>query len=200
MTNGIRRTEFYGIAGVLLASIIIFGFIASNNLLASGKGTLTILVMDKPVELLELNLSIDQVGLQHDDGTWTTFETKIGVFNLLDLQEESMELLTTSVNAGGYNKIWLYVPEPVVAKYLDSEGFEQENLLNVPSGVVKIFFNPSITVASDGGTMVLIDLQPENLDSIGVSSENSLNLRPVIKAIVPVQTTEATSEPSPPAA
>ena len=176
MTTGVRRTGFYGVAGVLLASIIIIGFVASNNLLAFGMGTLKIRIMDKPVELEELWLTIDWIRIQKEDGTWEEILPDNGVFDLLTLESESMELSEDMVTEGSYNKIWLHVKE---AEPTFADPSLEGQPIEVPSDVVKIFFNPSINIQYGEETTVLIDLQPE-WDSVS----HSLNLRPVIKAVV----------------
>jgi hypothetical protein len=55
--------------------------------------------------------------------------------------------------------------------------------LRVPSDVIKVLLKPYLSLEDGGQTTVLIDLQPEDLNSIAIS--RSLNLRPVIKAVVP---------------
>jgi hypothetical protein len=54
--------------------------------------------------------------------------------------------------------------------------------LKVPSAVIKVLLKPHMELDPEGKVTVLIDLQPENLNSIAIS--HSLNLRPVIKAVV----------------
>jgi hypothetical protein len=55
--------------------------------------------------------------------------------------------------------------------------------LRVPSDTVKVLLKPHLSLDDGGQVTVLIDLQPEDLNSIAISQ--SLNLRPVIKAVVP---------------
>ncbi len=52
MSNGIRQIGLFGVAGVLVAALIIAGFVIGGNIFqVSGKGVLTIQIMDEPVEL-----------------------------------------------------------------------------------------------------------------------------------------------------
>jgi hypothetical protein len=55
--------------------------------------------------------------------------------------------------------------------------------LRVPSDTIKVVLKPHLSLEDGGQMTVLIDLQPEDLNAIAVS--HSLNLRPVIKAVVP---------------
>jgi hypothetical protein len=54
--------------------------------------------------------------------------------------------------------------------------------LNVPSNIIKVLLSPHMELDPEGQVTVLIDLQPEDLNSIAISQ--SLNLRPVVKAVV----------------
>ncbi len=52
MSNGIRQIGLFGVAGVLVAALIIAGFVIGGNIFqVSGKGFLTIQIIDEPVEL-----------------------------------------------------------------------------------------------------------------------------------------------------
>jgi len=64
------------------------------------------------------------------------------------------------------------------ATYLDESTAE----LDVPSDVIKILLKPHLSLVGGGQVTVLIDLQPDDLNTIAIS--HSLKLRPVIKAIV----------------
>jgi hypothetical protein len=69
--------------------------------------------------------------------------------------------------------------------------------LNVTSDVLKVLFKPYLSLEGGGQVTVLIDLQPDDMNAIAIS--HNLNLRPVVKAIVPKQPIEPepTIEPSP---
>jgi hypothetical protein len=86
MSSGIRQIGLFGVAGVLVAALIIAGFVIGNNVFeVSGKGVLTIQVMDKPVELDHLNMTIDWVKIQDEDENWydLTLKTEPFYFDLL---------------------------------------------------------------------------------------------------------------------
>jgi hypothetical protein len=180
MSNGKRHTGLFGAAGILVAVLIIGGFVIGGNIFqAQGKGVLTIQVMDKPVELEHLNVTIDWARIQSDDDSWVnlTLKTEPFYFDLLALQNVSETLSQTEIPAGNYSMIQLHVLT-ANATYLDGSTAE----LTVPSDVIKVLLKPHMNLESGGQVTVLIDLQPDDLNSIAIS--HSLNLRPVIKAVI----------------
>jgi hypothetical protein len=186
MGNGIRQLGLFGVAGVLVAALIIAGFVIGENVLtgdngpeASGKSTLTIKIMDKPVELDHLNMTIDWVKIQDEDENWYDLTLKVEpfYFDLLSLQNVSETLSETELSAGNYTKIWMHV---LTANATYPDGTVAD--LKVPSSTIKVLLKPHLSLEGGGQMTVLIDLQPEDLNAIAVSQ--SLNLRPVIKAVV----------------
>ncbi len=178
MSNGIKHVSLFGAAGVLVAALIIAGFVIGGNFLASAKGVLTIEIMDKPVELQHLNVTIDWARIQGADETWTdlTLKTEPFYFDLLSLQNVSETLSETEIPAGNYTMIELHVLT-ANATYVDNT----DGNLTVPSDVIKVLLKPHLNLEGGGQVTVLIDLQPD-MNSIAVSE--SLNLRPVIKAVI----------------
>ncbi|MCW4046337.1 MAG: DUF4382 domain-containing protein [Candidatus Bathyarchaeota archaeon] len=181
MANETRRIGLFGVTGILIAVVIIAGFVIANNVFqVSGKGTLTIRVMDKPVELKNLNVTIDWARIQDQNGNWINLmlRTEPFYFDLLSLQNVSETLSETAIPAGNYTMISMHVLT-ANATYLDDSTVD----LNVPSAVIKVLLKPQLNLEDGGQVTVLIDLQPDDLNSIAIS--HSLNLRPVIKAVVP---------------
>jgi len=181
MSNGIRHIGLFGAAGILVAALIIAGFAIGGTIFqVSGKGVLTILIMDKPVELLHLNMTIDWVKIKGQDENWynLTLKSEPFYFDLLALQNVSETLSETEIPAGNYTMIWMHV---LTANATYTDGTDAN--LTVPSDVIKVLLKPPLSIESDSQVTVFIDLQPEDLNSIAIS--RSLNLRPVIKAIVP---------------
>lgn len=184
MTNG-KSTISHGAAGLLIAVVIIAGFVAGNYLFQPVKGTLTIMIMDDPVTLKNLNMTIDWVKIKDDAGNW--YDLTIAnpnaegtfYFDLLKLQNVSETLSVTEIPAANYTAIWIHVLTANATK-LDDTPIDP---LNVPSNVTKVLLKPYLNLEADGQVTVLIDLQPENMETIAIN--HSLNLRPVIKAIVP---------------
>jgi hypothetical protein len=181
MSNEARRIGLFGVTGVLVAVVIIAGFVIATTVFqSSGKGTLTIQIMDKPAELKNLNVTIDWVRIQGQDGNWInlTLKAEPFYFDLLSLQNVSETLSATEIPAGNYTMISMHVLTANATK-LDNSTAD----LNVPSDVIKVLLKPQLNLEDGGQVTVLIDLQPDDLSSIAISQ--SLNLRPVIKAIVP---------------
>ena len=180
MSNGIRQVGLFGVAGILVAALIIAGFVISGTVFqGSSKGVLTIQIMDKPVELEHLNMTIDWVKIQDQDENWhdLTLKSEPFYFDLLTLQNVSETLSETEIPAGNYTKIWMHV---LTANATYPDGTVAD--LRVPSDTIKVLLKPYLSLESDGQVTVLIDLQPEDLNSIAIS--RNLNLRPVIKAMV----------------
>ena len=178
-----RKLGLFGVSGVLVAMLIIAGFVFAGNFLqASGEGLLTVRVMDKPVELDHLWLKIDSVSVQDEEGNWVPLELVLtDRFDLLELQSVSTTLSENLLPAGTYSTIRIHVSEGDC--FVVFAGDPEEVPLKVPSNVLKVSFEPELTILDGESTTVIVDLQPEDIDSIAVS--NSTNLRPVIKAIVP---------------
>jgi hypothetical protein len=164
-----------------VAALIIAGFVIGGNIFqVSGKGVLTIQIMDEPVELEHLNMTIDWVKIQDQDENWynMTLKSEPFYFDLLALQNVSETLSETEIPAGNYTKIWMHV---LTANATYPDGTNAT--LTLHSDVIKVLLKPHLSLEGGGQVTVLIDLQPEYLNSIAIS--RSLNLRPVIKAIVP---------------
>jgi hypothetical protein len=191
MSNGIRQVGLFGVAGILVAALIIAGFVISGTVFqdssngggavfqGSNKGVLVIQIMDKPVELEHLNMTIDWAKIQDQDENWhnLTLKSEPFYFDLLALQNVSETLSETEIPAGNYTKIWMHVLT-ANATYPDGTVVD----LRVPSDTIKVLLKPYLSLEGGGKVTVLIDLQPEDLNSIAIS--RNLNLRPVIKAMV----------------
>jgi hypothetical protein len=139
--------------------------------------------MDAPVELEHLNMTINWVRIQDADENW--FDLKLAhadadgnfYFDLLSLQYVSKTLSVNEVPEGNYTMIWIHVLT-VNATYPNGDTAD----LNVPSDTIKVLLKPHLSLEGGGQVTVLIDLQPEDLNTIAISQ--SLNIRPVVKAIV----------------
>ena len=189
MAEDKRHAGIYGAAGILVAILIIAGIVSSGFQIpslrlpsfVSDKGTLIIKIMDKPVRLKHLNLTIDWVKIQNQSDQWVNLTIKEGApfyFDLLALQNVTETLSETPIPAGNYSKIHMHILT-ANATYLDGT----TETLRVPSEVIKVLLKPHIKMESEGSVAVIIDLQPTDLETIAIS--HSLNLRPVIRAVVP---------------
>jgi len=188
MAEDMRHRGVYGAAGILVAILIIGGIVTSGFQIpslrlpsfVSDKGTLIIKIMDKPVTLKHLNLTIDWVKIKNQSDQWIPLDIKGDepfYFDLLALQNVSETLSETQIPAGNYSMIQMHILT-ANATYLNGE----TKPLTVPSKVIKVILKPHIRMESESSITMLIDLQPEDLKAIAIS--HSLNLRPVIKAVV----------------
>ena len=187
MAVSAKKVGLYGTVGFLVAALIIGGIaIAGFKIpafkppgMVADKGTLIIKIMDKPVELEHLNITIDWIRIKGQKN-WTNLEIKGErpfYFDLLALQNVTETLSETSIQAGNYTMIKMHVLT-ANATYPDGNTTE----LNVPSDVIKVVLKPHLKMEPNGYITVLVDLQPDDLKSIAVS--RNLNLRPVIRARV----------------
>ena len=190
MTNGVKKTVLYAGTGIL-AAILIISTVGFSGLKfpslkfpdfwnpPSNKGALTILVMDKPVELKHLNITIDWLKIKDQDENWhnLTLISSPFYFDLLMLQNVSETLSVTEIPTGNYTAIWMHV---LTANVTYPDGSTDD--LNVPSDIIRLLLKPHLKMEVGGAITVLIDLQPDDIKTIAIS--RNLNLRPVVKAIV----------------
>jgi hypothetical protein len=186
MENGSRKIGLRIFAGFLVAITIIVAVFASGITLPSQKvrtGRLIVLLMDAPVDLYQLNvtitdLEVHKVGQEDDeDGEWIALiENEEITFDLLEYQNgKTLELASEIIDAGTYNKIRMYVSE-ANASY--AEYPENPVPLRVPPGKIDVITEFELV---EGGTrIVVIDMEP---DWVAISKNN--NLRPVLKASIP---------------
>jgi len=188
MAEDMQPARVYGATGILVAILIIAGIVTSGFQISSlrlpsfvsDRGTLIIRVMDKPVTLKHLNLTIDWVKIKDQSDQWIYLDIKGGApfyFDLLALQNVSETLSETQIPAGNYSMIRMHI-STANATYLDGETAQ----LRVPSDVIRVILKPHMRMESESSITVLLDLQPQDLEAIAIS--HSLNLRPVIKAVV----------------
>jgi hypothetical protein len=188
MTNEKRKMGLYGASGVLVAALIIASVVISGVTIPSLKlpmfmpktGTLIIKIMDKPVPLKHLNVTIDSLSIQGQDENWTDLELIGGepvYFDLLELQNVTMTLSETEISTGNYTMIKMHI-KTANATYTNGDVIEK---LKVPSGYIRVLLKPHLEMKSGGFITVTIDLEPD-LSQIAIS--HSLNLKPVMKALV----------------
>lgn len=191
MADHSRNLGIYGAVGVLVAALIIASVVVGGAYfpslrlpsIASDKGRLIIEVMDKPVNLKHLNITIDRLSIQRvENGTeeWIDLELLGGApiyFDLLALQNVTMTLSDIEIPVGNYTQLKMHV---LTANATDSDGVHFE-LRKVPSGYIRVLFKPHLEMKSAESVTVIIDLEPDTA-KIGISQ--SLNLKPTMKAII----------------
>jgi len=182
-----KKAGLYGTVGILVAALIIGGIAAAGfNIpalklpsMVADKGRLIIQIMDKPVDLKNLYLTIDSLSIQNGEGGWTDLELLEDLeqpFDLLALENVVMTLSDTEIPAGTYTMIKMHVLS-ASATYVDDNTEE----LRVPSEHIKVLLKPDLEMKNGGEITVTIDLEP---DTATIAISHSLNLKPVLKAMV----------------
>ena len=191
MENNIRSLGLRAVAGILVATLIIVGVLwsgvtlpNSENIpsLGTQQGTLTVLLIDAPVELHQLNVTVTQlevhrVGEGENDGEWIElWKDEAGItFDLLALQDgNSLQLASENLDPGNFSKIRMFVSE-ANASYIDD--IDTTIPLKVPSGKIDVIVKFELKETDE--VIVIIDMQA---DWIAIS--NSMTFRPVLKATV----------------
>lgn len=177
--------------GILVAVLIIAGFVVGGvrfpslrlPSMISDKGRLVIEIMDKPVELKHLNITIDSLSIQRvgdDVESWMDLELLFGepiYFDLLALQNVTLTLSEAEIPAGNYTMIKMHVLT-ANATYPDGQTVE---LQKVPSEHIKVLLKPHLEMKSDDSIKITIDLEP---DTAKIAISQTLNLKPTMKAMV----------------
>jgi len=187
MADEIRDLGIFAAAGILVAVLIIGGFVAGGihfpslrlPSMISDKGRLIIQIMDKPVNLTHLNITIDSLSIQDGEGNWTDLQLLGGepiYFDLLALENVTMTLSDTKIPAGNYTMLKMHV---LTANATKTNG-EIIDPLNIPSSDIRVLLKPHLEMESESSITVTIDLEPD--PKIAIS--HSLNLKPVLKAMV----------------
>jgi hypothetical protein len=178
-----KKLTIYSATGISLAIVIIAAIFASGIIPQNSTttnvpmGKLFVSIKDAPVDLKNLNVTIDELYVHNDDNsTWIKLNFTEGkqavYFDLLALQNVTKELSVSDVPAGNYSKIRLHVISANATFFDNSTA-----TLNVPSERLDIIIK--FEVQKDQATELLIDMQA---DWVAISKSN--NLRPILKATV----------------
>lgn len=182
-----KKSGLYAASGVLIAATIIAGIFASGIPFPSNikTGKLIVLITDAPVDLKSLDLTVDSLSIQDSNGNWIDLTLKGEedgkvTFNLLELNGVTMELSETDgIQEGKYTMLKMHVSEAMATHQDDTS-----EPLKVPSEYLKVLLKPPLEIDEGETNIVLIDLEPD-LSTIVISQ--SLNLKPVVKAIFQVE-------------
>jgi hypothetical protein len=178
-----RNLALNAVVGVAVAALIIAGIFASGIRLPTARtGTLLVLLTDAPVELEELNMTIESFATHHVEDGWRTIDllNPEQEFNLLALQDGvTMKLaLDPEMNTGTYNKIRLTIVENSVTALIAVEDGEDElRELTVPPGHIDVVTR--FEIDSGGITTLTVDIEA---DLFAISESN--HLRPIITTSV----------------
>jgi hypothetical protein len=188
MADPIHNAGYFAAVGTLLAVLIIGALaIAGFRIPAlrfpgfTNKGTLTVKVIDAPVDLTHLNITIDKLEILDSEGNWTNLELIDGepiYFDLLALQNITLTLSRTEIPTGNYTKIRMHA---LTANATYTDGTTSPPLNLVANGKIDIILKPHLVMQAGGSIAVTIDLEPETAQ---ITISHSLNLKPTMKAMV----------------
>jgi hypothetical protein len=175
------------IAATIALSISVTAWAGSLTAGFMNNGTLAVKIKDKPAELANLYVTVSDFAVHNaDQDSWIDLGVTATHFDLLTLQDKTLDLSQVQIQSGHYNKIRLTI-EAASCTFKDEV---EETTLTVPPDHIDIIINAQITAGTT--TQVVIDIQP---DTISISQ--TLNLKPVIKAeVTQVTPTPSTSPPS----
>ena len=208
MENGSTKIGLRIAAGFLVAITIIIAVFASGITLPNQEevrnGRLTVLLIDAPIELEALEITITDlevhlVGDGEAGGEWIDLMPEeggiapepIGPFNLLDLQgENTLTLFDGLLVEGTYNKIRMYVDSAKAYRTYPGDFVD----LQVPPEKIDVITKFYLPSATDGYVVVTIDMEPD------FAAINENNFRPTLKASIDLRIEntpdESTTEPA----
>lgn len=185
MASDVRRTAYFGIVGILLATSMILAvqFIP----VAGATGLLVIKVKDAPAELEELWLQIDGVRVHRSGGGSWMDVTVVATdpFDLMILTDFATVLATDELPIGSYTELRFHVTDA----YATIDG-ETDIPLEVQPSTGWFMVKTHFTLEEEGVTIIIIDIDVNDTPIV-----NTRKLHPVVKAAVeevgasmPVQT------------
>jgi hypothetical protein len=165
-----RKVGIYGFAGVALAALMVSGLYLSGvqfPSFAAQTGNLVVLLTDAPVDIDQLNVTIDSLSVKLENESWIDLpfvngKTEVS-FDLLALYNVTMELSDAEIPVGNYTKMRMTIKNA-------NATFASNETVDV---IIKF------EIESDDVTVVLVDMQA---DWVAISNNN--RLRPVLKASV----------------
>ncbi len=175
----IKKVAAFGAVGIVIAVLVIAGFVASGLLpWFQTQGTLIVKLTDAPVELAHLNITITGLAVQKanensEDGGWIPLpfinEASSVYVDIMALQNVTRDLSVTGLDSGNYTKLRMTI-STANATYTDRSTVE----LIVPPGHIDVIAHFEIRA---GETTTLL------VDMIGHISETN-RLSPILKATV----------------
>jgi len=183
MAINTKKTITYIGIGVLLAVIIIAGIFASTSFPGDSTsenlqlGTLFVYLTDAPVELANLNVTLDALYVHNqDESAWIKLDFTEGTdeiyFDLLSLRNINKEIAAAEIPAGNYSKIRFHIKE-ANASLADDSTID----LTVPPEHIDVIIK--FEIEPELARELLIDMQP---DSVSVNKNN--HLKPILKASI----------------
>jgi hypothetical protein len=176
MAYDIKKMATYGVAGILVASIIITSMQVH---LSSAMGTLTILVTDPPEwgEATQVYVNITKIQIHSNASGWTTLtmEQEPLEVNLTEALDAKVYLLQADLGVGKYNILRFNISSAIVT--VDGSNITD---VKVPSGKINIVIAEGGVTIKDGvDSELLLDIETRVVYSKG---RNQYQLVPAAKA------------------
>lgn len=178
MAYDAKKMATYGVAGILVASIIITSMQVH---LSSATGTLTILVTDPPQweEATQVYINITGMEIHSNASGWTPLPMPGGreylEVNLTEALDTEVDLLQTPLGAGKYNILRFNISSAIVT--VDGSNITD---VKVPSGKINIAITEGgVTIKAGEESKLLLDIETRVVYSKG---RDQYQLVPAAKA------------------
>ena len=177
MAYDAKKMATYGVAGILVASIIITSMQVH---LSSATGTLTILVTDPPQweDVTQVYINITRIEIHSNSSGWTTLDMdglEYLEVNLTETLDTKVDLLQAPLGAGKYNILRFNISSAIVT--VDSLNVTD---VRVPSGRIKIAITEGgVTIRLGETSELLLDIETRVVYSKG---RDQYQIVPAVKA------------------
>jgi hypothetical protein len=143
-------------------------------------GNMTVKMTDAPGDYHEVNVDVKSVDVHTDHGGWISLSTQVGVYNLLDLQNNITTVLATGTHipAGKVSQMRLLLGSNNSVMLRDST----IHALKIPSSEQSgIKINVNSVIPPGGIVTVTIDYDADK--SVNMEGNGSYIMKPVIKVL-----------------
>jgi len=177
MAYDAKKMATYGVAGILVASIIITSMQVH---LSSAMGTLTILVTDPPEwgDATQVYVNITGMEIHSNASGWRTLPLEGREYlevNLTEALDTEVDLLQTPLGAGKYNILRFNISSAIVT--VDGSNITD---VKVPSGKINIAITEGgVTIKAGEESKLLLDIETRVVYSKG---RDQYQLVPAAKA------------------
>jgi len=178
MAYDAKKMATYGVAGILVASIIITSMQVH---LSSATGTLTILVTDPPQwgDVTQVYINVTEIEIHSNASGWQGLLMPVGreylEVNLTETLDTTVDLLQVPLGAGKYNILRFNISSAIVR--VDGSNVTD---VRVPSGRIKIAITKGgVTIRPGETSKLLLDIETRVVYSKG---RGQYQIVPAVKA------------------
>ena len=163
----------------IIAAIMLIGLAVAQVACKkdSADGAISVAMTDAPADYQQVNVEVIGLEVNHEKEGWISIPIKVGIYNLLDLQNNVTVLLAddVSIPAGAITQMRLILGTN--NSIVDNTGTYS---LKVPSGSeTGLKVNLNQVIAPNGNILIVLDFDASA--SIVVQGNGSFLLKPVIK-------------------